>query len=522
MYRRASDPRAGYGGPALSVRGRLPAQRPTVVLRWALRVAVVLSLGGPVAGEPREPVELIPAGSLLCWAGRPLPEATPADSRPSTLQTLLELGTRLASQPLDQGTQLNVRAAEMFGLMIRYPHALALIDAQAQPTQTDATARKVDRLRFALVVQNRGDTEPFLRIIQKAVNEQTNSGEATLESKTAGRWTYQELRDRRLPEWVAIAWGHLDGHFVLTVGPGVWPQIAAVAAGEEESLVHDAWYAAARGSRARKGLIEVLVSADGIQQRLDPFVEGRASAFFQAWDAGGLQQAHWLLGYEGRALYCIAHFRINNRTVRRVYADADASDRRLLAAVPSGCRYAVFALRAEELLPRFFRGLLAVQGPKVRANVERVWAEVQARHGFDAQRDLLAHLGDHIILHNDPPHPLRLPLALTTLTEIRENPAAVRQTVEAMGRAWQAALAEASAPPFHVLGEDDGIWYLRFGAGPEWLGLAGPAWTVTDRFLITSWSPMALREYLERVPEEVKRRSAPAERVPATQAHAGE
>ena len=52
------------------------------------------------------------------------------------------------------------------------------------------------------------------------------------------------------------------------------------------------------------------------------------------------------------------------------------------------------------------------------------------------------------------------------------------------------------------------MWYLRFGLdGPDWLGLAGPAWTVTDRFIILSWSPLALREYLAKVPDEVKRRT---------------
>jgi hypothetical protein len=27
--------------------------------------------------------------------------------------------------------------------------------------------------------------------------------------------------------------------------------------------------------------------------------------------------------------------------------------------------------------------------------------------------------------------------------------------------------------------------------------VAGVAWTVTDRYIVTSWSPRALREYLE-------------------------
>jgi hypothetical protein len=443
----------------------------------------------------------------------------PSSDQPSTLQTLVEVGARIAGGPLDSGTQFSVRMAEMFGLTLHYPHAVALIDARAKPTTTDSTARRVDRLRFAMVVQVGDQTEPFLRIIQKAVNEQTNSGAATLVSQTAGRWSYQELRDQRLPDWAVIAWGQLDGHFVLTVGPGVWPTVAAVAAGDEPALTADPWYAVARAQRRRTAVVEIFVAAREIQQRLDPFVDGRASDFFRAWDAGNLRQAHWALGFEGRALYCVAHFRLagsgqepEDTTVRRVYADPDDRDPHLLAAVPADTRYAIFAVPVDRFLASFFRGLLALQGARARAKIERLWAETQAQRGFDAERGLLAHLGERILLHNDPPHPLHLPLALTTLIEIRDEPGTVNQTIEAICSAWRATLDEVVArggagPPFTLHQDDDGIWYLRYGlTGRDWFGLAGPAWIVTERYIILSWSPLALREYLEKVPEQVKQR----------------
>jgi hypothetical protein len=37
---------------------------------------------------------------------------------------------------------------------------------------------------------------------------------------------------------------------------------------------------------------------------------------------------------------------------------------------------------------------------------------------------------------------------------------------------------------------------MRFRVPAAGLGLAGPAWITTDRFVIVSWSPLALREYL--------------------------
>ncbi len=477
----------------------------------------------PPAG-PREPLDLVPADSMLCWVGRPLPDLAPATDQPSTLQTILEVGARIAGGTIDSGTQLGARAAEMFGQLVRYPHALVLIDASAKPTVTDPEARRVDRLRFAAIVQCGEQVEPFLRIIQKAVNEQTNSGAATLTNRRAGRWTYQELSDQRLPDWAVIAWGRLGDYFVLTVGPGVWPKIAAVVMKDEPALSQDTWYAVSRAPRRRTALIEVFVAGRVILQRLDPLIAGRAGDFFRAWDAGDLEQAHWAVGFGGSALYCVAHFRRGAETVRRVYADADNRDPRLLEAIPADARYAIFDVPMGRFLPRFFGGLLSFQGPKARANIERLWAEGQARHGLDVERDLLAHLGDRVVLHNDPPHPLRLPLALTTLIEIRDEPATVSRTIEAICGAWRDALGEVAArggapPPFTLHRDYDDIWYLRLSlAGPDWLGLAGPAWIVTDRFIILSWSPTALRDYLERVPAEVKGRSAAARVRPTSQA----
>lgn len=493
---------------------RLGCYRCAGCVRAALAALPLLAAAAQTIA--RDPLELIPAESLLCWSGRPAPDAARAESRPSTLQTLLELGGRVAGQSLDNETQLNIRIAEMFGLMIRYRHAVALIDARAKALEYAPEAQRVDQLRFVAVVENREEVEPFLRIIQKAVDEQTDRGAATLTSRKAGRWTYQELRDQRLPEWATIAWGRMEGNFVLTVGADVWPQIATVAQGEAPSLAQDRWYAAARqdvsGTRAGEPppLIEIFVAAEAIQKRLDPFVEGKASAFFKAWDAGGLQHAHWVIGYVGRALYCRAHFGTAGKTAQRVYADANARDARLLGTIPPEARYAIWELPVGRFLPRLCRGWLAVQGEKPRANIERIWGEIQAEQGFDVERDFLAHLGGHVVLHNDPPHPLRLPFAVTILIEIRDEPATVRRTLDTMCAGWRAALTKVGADgksgaPCTLEHDDDGVWYVRFDvAGSGALSLAGPAWVMTDRFIIVSWSPMALREYLDEVGDRVK------------------
>ena len=504
----------------------------------------------------REPLDLVPADSLLCWVGRPLDEGRAAPSpgdaaaatQPSTLQLLWELATRITSSPLERGTQLDVRLTELLGLIVQYPHAVALIDARARPTESDPNSPRVDQLRVALVVQNDGRLDPFLRIIQRAVDEQTNSGQATLTNTKIGGWVCQELRDRRLPEWAVIAWGQLDRHFVLTIGTDVWPLVAAVAVGQRPAFSQETWFRGVRVAPENAGetaqsrpwrpgtapRLEIFVAATALRERLDPFVSGHATEFFRAWDAADVERAYWAIGFERRALYCRAYLQIEGRTAVRVYADPENRDPRLLAAVPADTPYALCTVPMQRFLPRLVRGLLITQGDKPRANIARRWANIQAERGFEAERDILAHLGDRVIVHNFPPHPLRIPFALTLAFEIRDEPATVRRAIEAASAGWQAVLSgaggdgqsAASAPsgspqsapqrsadrkpgaPFTIEHDDEGLWYLRFGvSGSDWLGLAGPAWTVTDRFIILSWSPLALREYLDQVPEDVKHRS---------------
>jgi hypothetical protein len=467
-----------------------------------LQLAAVLIALGPTAGVMAlQPLELVPAESLLCWLGQPLPDTQPVGEGPSTLQTLVELGTRLAGSAgakLDGKLQVTIRATEMLSLAVRYPHALSLIDVSAKPKAGDPAGVEVDRLRFALIVRNEGHNEPFLRIVQKVVNEQTDSGKATLERKRYGTWTYQELRDDRLPAWSVIAWGALDGHFVLTVGPDVWPLVAKTAAGDTPALSADPWYAAARLRRVDEALIEIFVDVRAMRARVDPLVGGRASAFFRAWDAQSLVKAHWSLGLEERALFCVAHFLTGETTVERMYADPQNRDPRLLPAVPESARYAIYRLPLDRFVRRLSQSLVAVQNWKLRRNIQEVWSGLQRRPDFDIERRFLDRLGSHVVLHNVPPHPLRLPIAVTTLIEIRDGADDVRATVDAICQAYQDAMDKAAAEgrgtlPWSFHRDSDGMWHVRFGP------LAGPAWIVTERFIVLSWSPTALRTVLSQL-----------------------
>lgn len=452
-----------------------------------------------------EPLDLVPADSLLCWKGLPFPDAKQAPDKPSPFGILIDVGTRLAGNSLDNAQRVTIRILETLGIIGRYPFTVALIDARAKPTHDGGTGRKVDKLRIAAVIKTQGQSEPFLAIIAKAVRELTDEGAAELENKTVGRWSYQELRDSRLPDWCVVAWGEIDEHFVITLGNDVWPLIASTAAGQVASVSQDEWLTKVRQQRPEEPLIEVIVAANDIRERLDPFVQGRATAFFRAWHIADVQCAHWALGFEGRALYCLANYRQPKNTRRRLYADPHIRDERFLQTIPDESRYAIYRLPVATFLPRLISGYYATRKEEERQAAAKLWAKIQADLGIDVERDALAHLGEYIVVHNYPRHPLHLPLAFTSLIEIRDEPAKVRQTLERLLGAWQQAVEKAddetgNPSPLQIRHDDDGVWYLEFPL------FKGVAWTFTDRFIVTSWSPIALREYLDKIGDKIGQR----------------
>ncbi len=473
---------------------------------FPLILVAILPLATPLAGPAaaREPLELVPAEAMLSWSGRPFPDTKPLSEEPSALATLLDIGTRIAGKPLDARGQITVRLLEMLGAMVHYPYALAVIDARARPGETNPESRKLDKLKMLVAVKTDGKSEPLLRIIQKVVNEQTSSAEATLEQQQAERWSYQRLRDKRLPDWCIVSWGQIDDLFVLTLGENAWAEVAETAAGRRPSLAEQDWVRQVR-ERRRDALIEIIFAARSMRERLDPFVQGRASDFFAAWDAMELTQAHWALGFEKNALYCVAHFRDGEVLRERVYADPGIRRPDLLATVPPDARYAIHKLDLRQWIPRLLKGFFATRGQEDMRLAIRQWERLQAERGLNADEDVLAHLGPHVVMHNVPQHPLRLPLAFTMLVEIRDEPARTRAGLEKVFEIWQQVLTEAaerSGKPSAVRLERDpeGVWSLQFGM------IGGPAWVVTDRFIVSSWSPLALREYLSIAGDKVGRR----------------
>ena len=68
-----------------------------------------------------------------------------------------------------------MRAAEAISLMVRHPHAVALVDAGARPHEEDPAEPRVDALKLIVAIQVGEQEDVFPRLVQKVVNEQTDA-----------------------------------------------------------------------------------------------------------------------------------------------------------------------------------------------------------------------------------------------------------------------------------------------------------------------------------------------------------
>jgi hypothetical protein len=102
------------------------------------------------------------------------------------------------------------------------------------------------------------------------------------------------------------------------------------------------------------------------------------------------------------------------------------------------------------------------------------------------------------VLFDYPPHPLEIPFALTVAIEI-DDPKAVRTAIDALLESWGRYLDEraernkTTLVRLKVKRAEDGVWFLQ-------AGILGPALKVTERYVVLSWSPEALRAALLRMP----------------------
>jgi len=460
-------------------------------------------------GETRPLAECIPAGAMAVYFGRPAPEMLSAPPGGMVDQLAAWLITLKAVGVIPREGRIIADIVGTLPLLGRRPHALGLLDITAKEVRPGVY--RLNDLQSVLVIDSQGLDSELDRRVRDLLATYTDAGSGRIEVALAGGGvSYHRLVDQRLPEWATVEWGTIGAHFVVTMGPGVWGKMVDTLAGRGRALADEPWFARSHQpcSGATSG-IEVYADLARLRARLEKTVKGRPEAVLAAMHLDKAERLLWTVGYQGRALRSEAMVQETGGEDRHgILAGEAAIATEVAASIPAeASRYAAFRLPLAEVFRNGRQAYLEGKSPEVRQRLRRGWAQLEQEFDLDVEPGLLDQLGEHLVFHTWPPHPLGLPMLCTIGIQITGQRAAVADTVDRLMTAWQRHMngpqeaaengsATATRPAVGLaprLRRDvDGVWYLQ-------LGFVGPALAVADGWIVISFSPQAVRQNLEHL-----------------------
>lgn len=512
----------------------MPSTNGTCRLGSLIVLLLALPASGSVDGRPI--AEMVPADSLVVYMARPYgwfrqtsQPGTAASQAGGGASAIAAIVTLLDASGLipDEG-QVFADIATALPLLGRFEHALVMLDVSSKvlrrPSEPSSSrppgySLRLRRLQTAVVLRTDGEHRAVLDQLQRIIGRYTHEDTAELSVATAEGHRYQRLADTRLPGWAIWEWGRLGDFFVVSFGEGAFEKVAQVYAGKVPSLSDDPWFQSAtvkaRGDRA---LAQWFIALSRLEERLAHVVKGRHTRVISALEADKMTHDLWTIGLEGRALTWYRCYRRDGKEITHRYSDPAAYLPEHSRLIPEAARhFAVIRVPTRWLVDNLPRAWMAAQSERHIQTWSRVWQRLEEETGLDIDGDLIKHLGENVVIFDYPPHPLRIPFALTIAIEIDDR-TAVRAAIDALLGAWgryldaRAKRKGTTLVRVKVHHTRDGLWYLQ-------AGILGPALKVTDRYVVISWSPQALRDALAYI--ELPSADGPAEHGDSTARRSG-
>jgi len=480
----------------------LPPRSPSGVPKWSLRAIATLVVALAVAGAGRRtwavPAELARAvpddvvAAYFVGGSHDKPPEAAAEGK----QSSFEFATFLIDQAFDLGflsaigecTRAWLDALASVSVVLEHPHAVMLFDIRAE--KTDEDSHRLAGLNAALVMHTKGRNERIEHRIQHLLGSFTNQDETTLETiEREGATTYR-LRDRRLADWFVLTWGCIGDDFIVAIGDGSFDRVAAALQSPSSTVAADPWFLAAVDRlAAQDALFTLYVRYDQLRQSSRPELATRIDRVLQALQIGGCERGLWAVGYAGRAVEIRQSLRIGSSDESTVIAGAAVRDAPHAPLIPdSATAFAAIDMQPAVWFDRVRNAYLAGRSPANRARSCTYWRDIESRAGISFADDIFAFLDGPIVVHDFPKHALRLPPAWTIVAPIKGDADRLRRSVDGLLKMWQLELDAGS--PMRLRHDDDGVWHLV-------VGVEGPALLVTDRNLLISFSPQAVRQNLD-------------------------
>jgi hypothetical protein len=453
---------------------------------------------------------LIPADCIVAYFAKPYsPERVPSsqadegEARPQFASILALLN--VSGLVPDEG-QVFADIAARLPLFGRYEHAAMLLDISSRVVdleqsedRSDDISLRLNNLQSAVIFRTGRENADVLQHMNQLVGRYTNKSVAKLKWEKAGSHAFQRLVDDRMYGWAVWEWGEIGDYFVLCFGQGSFERIASTYDGKTGALANDPWFVSAtvkaEGVRAHA---QWFIALKRLESRLSKVAGGRFARVVKELQAENITHDLWTVGREGRAMSWYRCYRRGDEDVVQVYSDPRRGQAHLRRIIPDSARhYAIIHVPTQWLVDNLPRAWVAAQSEGHIQKLTAAWERLEEETGIDIGRNLIDHLGENIVIHDFPAHPLNIPFALTIAIEITDRKAVATAT-DTLLSTWSRYLDQRAERKgttlvrLYVKRDPDGIWFLQ-------AGILGPAMKVTDRYLVISWSPPALREALKYI-----------------------
>jgi len=370
--------------------------------------------------------------------------------------------------------------------LLQYPHAVALLDIRAEPRLDGG--HQLSGLHAALIIQADGGDARIEQRIQHLLSSYTNDEQTNLTSSDHAGCPVFTLRDRRLDDWVELTWGRHEGRYVVAIGKGSFDRIVQTIGNRTPGIAEDGWFANAwKVSGGADASLAALLRFDTARSATDDLLKSKIEQVQDSLQLKGVERGLWTVGCPARAIEAGAYLHRGGEDEWLPITRCKLGDQALGVIPDEASWYVILDVEPRALLDTLSSAYLASRSPDAQTETRVFWRNVEERVGLSIDRDIFGLLRIPIICHDYPRHALRLPLAWTWLFAV-EDPVALRRHLD---RVLEAAKQELAKEGTTQLRHDaDGVWYLTFG-------IDGPALTVTDHWLIVSFSPDAVRKNIE-------------------------
>ena len=404
-----------------------------------------------VASIAFDPIDrFIPADAMAVYFGRPSPDMIDVPTA-STMQGLSWLTTfkSMGVIPRDGRVAADIVAS---GLVLwRRPHAVVLLDFATSQVHPDVS--KLEKLQIAVVIASNGIEQAIEWTIRDQLRSYTDADNGTLNTRVVDGITVNRLIDKRLPEWTVIEWGRVGNHFVLTLGEGAFARMMGVIKGKQPSLADEPWFKQAhvRTFGATSG-IEIYADAARIRDHLGEEMKDRPAAVLAVLGIRDAEKFIWTTGHDERAIRGLVIGKMpTGRDEFITLSGRETAVPEVAAVIPGDASsYMVLRMPIGQVIRDIRSAYYESQGPGQQSAVHELWTWLQKEYRFDSETQVLDQLGDHLVVHTYPPHPLRLPGLCTiwlqihgnSRQEVHSNSQQVAHAVDAMMQAWQDSIEQ--------------------------------------------------------------------------------